>query len=259
MQKKRIPAALLVLLAAILIPAALAGLPQDTYAGETLTNEDFLRFHVVANSNDPEDQWLKYHLRDELLSFIHLELARELTRISDGTESPVSFTVTEVAEVLHEKNEQILQKARDVLQKEGCTLPVTVKLGLRHIPEKTYGTVTFPEGTYYALTVTIGKGEGENWWCCLFPPLCLLNAGSGGSTGEAVAAAGTAAAAALDLTTLPPAQLEALGLSNLTQDQLRALSAYYTHILSQEKYKILSTSDGRLQLRFKTLDWLRSR
>ncbi len=49
---------------------------------------------------------------------------------------------------------------------------------MRYIPEKTYGDITFPAGNYEALNITIGRGEGENWWCVLFPPLCLLDEGT---------------------------------------------------------------------------------
>ena len=51
-------------------------------------------------------------------------------------------------------------------------------MGVRYIPEKTYGDITFPAGNYEALTITLGEGLGENWWCVLFPPLCLLDEGT---------------------------------------------------------------------------------
>ena len=51
-------------------------------------------------------------------------------------------------------------------------------MGVRYIPEKTYGDITFPAGNYEALNITLGEGSGENWWCVLFPPLCLLDEGT---------------------------------------------------------------------------------
>ena len=62
---------------------------------------------------------------------------------------------------------------------EGRDDNVKASLGIRYIPEKTYGGTTFPAGNYEALDIKIGEGKGENWWCVLFPPLCLLDEGTG--------------------------------------------------------------------------------
>ncbi|MBE6036133.1 MAG: hypothetical protein E7223_00705 [Clostridiales bacterium] len=257
MKNQKVLVAALILAALGLLARLPAAAPESAYALSSaesvlLTNEDFLRFHVVANSNDPEDQWLKYQLRDHLLAYINLELARTLAQQADGTESPVFFTVEELEDILDSKREEIRREAERLLQSLGYSDPVTISLGLRWIPEKVYGETVFPAGTYRALTVTIGKGEGENWWCCLFPPLCLI--------GSPEAAAKLQDPAAADLTKLSPAELEALGLSSLTREELQMVSAYYTEILNLPKYKAAALrTGGRLQLRFKTLDWLRSR
>ena len=57
-------------------------------------------------------------------------------------------------------------------------------MGVRYIPQKTYGDITFPAGNYEALNITIGSGQGENWWCVLFPPLCLLDEGTAPISGD---------------------------------------------------------------------------
>jgi len=69
---------------------------------------------------------------------------------------------------------EFVQEAQAILKREGCSYPVKAELGTAFIPKKTYGKITFPAGNYNALTVTIGEGRGENWWCVLFPPLCLI-------------------------------------------------------------------------------------
>ena len=141
-------------------------------AAEPLSNEDFIRFHVVANSNSPEDQALKLAVRDKLLEFVEAGLSAE----AQGR--GVSLEVLDAAF----SEQWILAHLKDIeaaalaaLRNEGCNFPVQADIGVRWIPAKTYGNITFPAGNYKALTVIIGEGAGENWWCVLFPPLCLID------------------------------------------------------------------------------------
>jgi stage II sporulation protein R len=69
--------------------------------------------------------------------------------------------------------------AADVIKKEGKNYSVDVKFGDSNFPTKLYGDIALPAGTYRALRVIIGKGEGANWWCVLFPPLCFVDATHG--------------------------------------------------------------------------------
>ena len=71
--------------------------------------------------------------------------------------------------------------AEGIVASEGRDDHVKASLGVRYIPEKTYGGTTFPAGNYEALDIKIGEGKGENWWCVLFPPLCLLDEGTAGT------------------------------------------------------------------------------
>ena len=66
------------------------------------------------------------------------------------------------------------ETAEAVIKKNGKKYTAQADLGVRWIPAKTYGDLYFPAGNYEALNVTLGKGEGQNWWCVLFPPLCLI-------------------------------------------------------------------------------------
>ena len=68
--------------------------------------------------------------------------------------------------------------AAGVIASEDSDYTARADIGIRYIPEKTYGDITFPAGNYKALNITIGSGQGENWWCVLFPPLCLLDEGT---------------------------------------------------------------------------------
>ena len=139
-----------------------------------LSNEDFIRFHVVANSNSSEDQRLKLIVRDELLKNINEGLTAETMATADTGQSKVTLDIDRSKEFIEENLTELEKKARGVLSKQGCNDPVKANLDVAWIPQKTYGDVTFPAGNYNALTVTIGQGQGENWWCVLFPPLCLI-------------------------------------------------------------------------------------
>lgn len=139
-----------------------------------LSNEDFIRFHVVANSNSSEDQRLKLIVRDELLKNINEGLTAETMATADTGQSKVTLDIDRSKEFIEENLTEFEKKARGILSKQGCNDPVKANLDVAWIPQKTYGDVTFPAGNYNALTVTIGQGQGENWWCVLFPPLCLI-------------------------------------------------------------------------------------
>jgi stage II sporulation protein R len=71
--------------------------------------------------------------------------------------------------------DELQQIAEEIIRAEGYDYPVTILLGEEEYPEKNYDSVCFPSGKYTSLRVCIGDAEGQNWWCCLFPPLCLGN------------------------------------------------------------------------------------
>ncbi|HPO05071.1 MAG TPA: stage II sporulation protein R [Bacillota bacterium] len=140
----------------------------------TLTNEDFIRFHVIANSNSPSDQQLKLTVRDGLLRSINDGLAAETMAMVKPDKTKATLDIDRSKEFIEENLAEFVQEAQAILKREGCSYPVKAELGTAFIPKKTYGKITFPAGNYNALTVTIGEGRGENWWCVLFPPLCLI-------------------------------------------------------------------------------------
>lgn len=137
-----------------------------TGEGEALSNTDFLRFHVIANSNTVEDQELKLKVRDRLLKEINIALPDNKKNKKLGLGESRKFV---------KDNLNLIEKtAKEVIAENGYEYKVKAELGVRWIPEKTYDNVTFPAGNYEALTVSIGEAKGENWWCVLFPPLCLI-------------------------------------------------------------------------------------
>ena len=121
-----------------------------------------LRFHVLANSDSEEDQALKRKVRDALLQ----EINKELPDDADLSDTKAYLS----------SHEALLQEtACRIVRQNGFDYPVEFRLEPWYFPTKTYGDMTFPSGTYDAFRVIIGKGEGKNWWCVLYPSLCFID------------------------------------------------------------------------------------
>ena len=127
--------------------------------------EGIIRFHVIANSDSEEDQELKFKVRNRVLAKVQNAL--------EGS-SGASRTRAYIEENLEEIEACALQCVR------GYDYNVKARIGVTAIPAKQYDDVYFPAGSYEALTITIGEGKGQNWWCVVFPPLCLVDAREGG-------------------------------------------------------------------------------
>ena len=135
------------------VEARVAALQEDL-AGEVF------RFHVIANSDSEEDQELKLKVRDEIIK--KTKSLQESQSIEDSRE------------YLQTHLKDMEETANKVIEENGKSYKAEANLGIRWIPEKTYGDMYFPAGNYEALNLTLGRGEGQNWWCVLFPPLCLI-------------------------------------------------------------------------------------
>lgn len=126
-------------------------------------SERVLRLHILANSDSEEDQALKLKVRDAVL-----EAAQGLL---DGTKD------AEEAEArLKEQLPAIQKAAQQCVFQNGSRDAVTVSLCRMYFTTRCYETVTLPAGQYRALRITIGEGAGHNWWCVVFPPMCLSGA-----------------------------------------------------------------------------------
>lgn len=128
--------------------------------------ENLIRLHVIANSDSEEDQAIKLRVRDEILKYTGQAL---------GNSRDIAASRTFVSENL----ESIRKVAENEIKKCGKEYCVKTYLGMYPFPTKKYGDVTLPAGNYEALRVVIGNGEGKNWWCVLFPPLCFVDATHG--------------------------------------------------------------------------------
>lgn len=122
--------------------------------------ESVLRLHILANSDSEEDQRLKLCVRDALL-----EHSEELFGESDDLEEAEAAALEAMPE--------IIAIAEETLREQGCCSPVTAKLTDMTFDERVYGDITMPAGEYRALRIEIGAAKGHNWWCVMYPPLCL--------------------------------------------------------------------------------------
>ena len=125
------------------------------------TNEDYIRIHVRANSDSNEDQSVKLAVRDSIVQYI----------------APLAIDVEskqEMWRILNDKKEGIQKIANDTLVSCGYDYGCRVRLGREAFPTRTYGDLTLEEGTNDAVIVELGTGEGKNWWCVAYPPLCFI-------------------------------------------------------------------------------------
>lgn len=125
-----------------------------------------IRLRILANSNKESDQELKRAIRDEVNKEINKWVA-ELTSIE------------EARNVINSHLPDIEAIAKDVMVRENNVQSIEVDFGETVFPTKLYGQYLYPAGKYEAIKITLGEGEGENWWCVLFPPLCFLDFNSG--------------------------------------------------------------------------------
>lgn len=122
--------------------------------------DSVLRLHVLANSDSETDQALKLKVRDRVLS--------EAESILPGESS-----VEEAARKLEENLSRLAAAGAEVVAQEGYGYSVSASLEETWFPTKEYEDFSLPAGQYQALRIVIGEGEGQNWWCVVFPPLCL--------------------------------------------------------------------------------------
>lgn len=128
--------------------------------GEAEIYDNVLRLHVLANSDSEEDQALKLRVRDAILEHCSPRLAACRGR-------------AEAEETVLAMQDEIKAVAERTVFEAGYDYGVSVTLGVEEYPERRYDSLCFPSGEYLSLRVCIGEAEGKNWWCVLFPPLCL--------------------------------------------------------------------------------------
>lgn len=130
-----------------------------------------VRLHILANSDGDADQAVKLSVRDALLK-------KNASLLSDGVNTE------NAAEYFEVSKEELENTANEVLKENGFSYNAKIKLCYEFYPTRTYGDLTFPSGKYTSVKVVLGEGEGHNWWCVMFPPLCVPAATGEVSTKE---------------------------------------------------------------------------
>lgn len=175
--------------------------------GESEIYDTVVRLHVLAASDSAEDQAQKLRVRDAVLAVTTPLLAD--CRSQD-----------EAKRIIEANADAIRAAAEGVLAAEGCTDRVELLLGEESYPTRDYDGICFPAGSYLSLRICIGEAAGQNWWCCLFPPICL-------------------------------------GASTVTDDD--AEDAFLAVGLTPSQYKIITDSDKPVyRVRFKLLELLQN-
>lgn len=143
-----------------------AGPNTDIQTIQSGIADKIVRFHVIANSDSEEDQSLKLKVKEAIVDY-----TRPILSHSSG--------ISESEQLLLKESENIKNLAHQIISDNGYDYPVTVELTDTYFPTKSYGSYTFPPGTYRAFEIKIGAAKGKNWWCVLYPPLCFIDIAHG--------------------------------------------------------------------------------
>lgn len=126
-------------------------------------SEKVLRLHILANSDSECDQDLKINVRDKIIE--------KSGNFLNGVTDKIS-----AQDLTFDNLENIKKVAQEEIKNEGFNYPVSAEIVNMYFPTRNYGNITLPAGYYDALRILIGKGEGKNWWCVIFPQMCLGSA-----------------------------------------------------------------------------------
>ncbi len=129
-------------------------------SGANSVKENVVRLHILANSNSEKDQAVKIKVRDALLQ-------KNTKILSDSVNTENVYTYFE------ESKAELLKTAENVLKENGFLYGADIYLENEYFETREYGEYTFPAGEYLSLKGVLGDGEGHNWWCVMFPPLCV--------------------------------------------------------------------------------------
>ena len=135
----------------------------DFIESKELIPEDAIRMRIVPNSDSEYDQEIKSKVKEEIEGEVYSILKK-------------TKSVEEARTKLKENINYFDNKVNKVLKEENYSLGYSINFGYNYFPQKKFKGITYKEGHYESLIVTLGKGEGSNWWCVLFPPLCVIEA-----------------------------------------------------------------------------------
>ena len=135
----------------------------NVIAKNDLIPEDAIRIRVIANSNSDYDQNIKYKVKEQVES--------DMYNLLKNTKS-----IEEARNIINNNLSNEESNIKNLLDKEEYKLPFDINFGYNYFPEKEFKGIKYKEGYYESVVVTLGEGLGDNWWCVLFPPLCMIEA-----------------------------------------------------------------------------------
>lgn len=141
----------------LLLSLLLFPVPQQRMQSVCTDASSVLRLHVLANSDSEADQAIKLAVRDAVVPLFERHTSYDDARA-----------------FLLEHGKELYDAAAKVLRDHGVSYGVTLSLGTEWFPKRTYGSTVYPAGYYDALCIRLGRADGQNWWCVLFPPLCIV-------------------------------------------------------------------------------------
>lgn len=123
---------------------------------EIIIPNDAIRVRIIANSNNIEDLYAKAKLKDAIKNDLY-NLVKDATSSGEASLN-IQNNLDNIKKLVSNK-----------------TTDFKMDYGINHFPEKSYKGVIYPEGDYQSLVITLGSGRGENWWCVMYPPLCMID------------------------------------------------------------------------------------
>ncbi|MFT4398979.1 stage II sporulation protein R [Bacillus sp. SW14] len=211
----------------LLLSGALVGLAKEETAQQSenqpvVIPDEAIRLRILANSDRDQDQQLKRHIRDA----VNKEIT---TWVEDIT------SIEEARRVIRSKLPEIKEIAKETMEKEGAYQSISVDFDKISFPTKLYGNMVYPAGEYEAILITLGNGDGANWWCVLFPPLCFLDF----SNGEAV-----------------KEQEDKEASKKQTEKVLEDVTAKAEKAKKEEKEEKEEKEDGGTEVKFFLVEWI---
>lgn len=155
---------------------------ETVVASPVTIPEEAIRLRILGNSDAPEDQWLKRKIRDDVVAYMQ--------QLTDEMES-----IETARRLIADRLPEIKRRVERIVDENGFTYGVDVDFGQVPFPTKLYGNQVYPAGYYEAVRISLGEGDGANWWCVLFPPLCFVDM----TNADAVSGDGVQQTAAKDI------------------------------------------------------------
>ena len=152
----------IIIIVSIIITYILIG----SYMEEKVIPNESIRLRILANSNKIEDQRIKMEVAKTV--------QKELYSLLESTKN-----IEEARNKIINNLEQIKKEVKTTLQNNDTELNYTINFGKNYFPVKNFKGINYDAGNYESLLITLNEGKGDNWWCVLFPPLCLLEAEEG--------------------------------------------------------------------------------